>query len=270
MQALLTTLALIFTLGPWRPCAAADRPDLAREQRLADETADAILDGEPLYLRADGWRFLAIHTEPPATESKGAVIVLHGRGLHPNWPQVTYPLRTGLPARGWTTLSLQMPVLEKGARYYDYKGIFPASFARIEAGIDFLKQRGATPIVLIAHSCSVHMSMAWFNAGRGAGIDAYVGIGMGATDLGQPMREPLPLARLAIPVLDLYGGEDYGAVRKEAPRRKAALQHAGHPLSRQRVIPGANHDFVGRDAALLEAVASWLETVAAAQPAKHP
>ena len=242
------------------PFAAAQ--DLERERRLEAEIADMILDGEPVRLDADGHSFLAIHTEAEADDgARGAVIVMHGRGLHPDWPEVAGPLRTALPEHGWETLSLQMPVLEKGAKFYDYVPILPAAFSRIRAGIEFLRARGAHPVVLAAHSCSVHMAMAFVRRHGDAGFDGFIGIGMGATDYRQPMREPFPLAATSVPVLDLFGGDDYPAVRREAPPRLAAILAAGNPRSAQRIVPGAGHFFRDMDEALAGAVAEWLATL---------
>jgi hypothetical protein len=43
-----------------------------------------------------------------------------------------------------------MPVLGKGAKYYDYVPIFPYSHERIDAAINFYKAKGIDNIVLIA------------------------------------------------------------------------------------------------------------------------
>ena len=240
----------------------APAQDLERERRLEAEIIDAILDGEPVRLDAAGHSFLAIHTEAEADDGpRGAVIVMHGRGFHPDWAEVAGPLRTALPEHGWDTLSLQMPVLEKGAKYYDYVPILPAAFPRIRAGIEFLRARGARTVVLAAHSCSVHMAMAFVRRHGDAGFDGFIGIGMGATDYRQPMREPFPLASMTVPILDLFGGEDYPAVLRKAPARLAATRAAGNPLSAQRVVPGAGHFFRDRDEALVGAVTEWLETL---------
>jgi hypothetical protein len=68
-------------------------PDLMREQRLAAEASGAILDGESMALQAaDGQRFLAIHTQAAATPTRGTVIILHGRGQHPDAVDVVHPL----------------------------------------------------------------------------------------------------------------------------------------------------------------------------------
>ena len=216
-----------------------------------------ILDGEPIHLDADGHSFLGIHTEAGGGTGR-AVIVLHGRGFHPDWPEVAAPLRTALPEQGWDTLSLQMPVLERSAKYYDYVPVFPAAFPRIQAGIGFLRARGAQTIVLAAHSCSVHMAMAFVRRHGDSGLDGFIGIGMGATDYRQPMREPFPLEEMSIPILDIHGDEDYPAVLREAPNRLAAVRAAGNPRSAQRIIPGADHFFRDMDADLVGAVTEWL------------
>ena len=243
------------------PAGIAAAQDLERERRLEAEIVDMIIDGEPVHLDADGHPFLALHTEAGDDGSRGAVIVLHGRGFHPDWPEVAGPLRSELPEHGWETLSLQMPVLGKSAKYYDYVPIFPAAFPRIRAGMEFLRERGADPVVLAAHSCSAHMAMAFVRHHGDAGFDAFIGIGMGATDVGQPMREPFPLAAMSVPVLDLFGDEDYPSVPREASDRLAALQAAGNPRSTQRIVPGADHFFRDMDEELVDAVAEWLATL---------
>ena len=238
----------------------ASAQDLERERRLEAEIVDAILDGEPVHLDAGGHSFLAIHTEADDGEPRKAVIVLHGRGFHPDWPEVAAPLRVELPEHGWDTLSLQMPVLGKSAKYYDYVPIFPASFPRIRAGIEYLRERGAHPIVLAAHSCGVHMAMAYVRQHGDADFDGFIGIGMGATDYRQPMREPFPLAAMSVPVLDLFGDEDYPAVQREAPNRLAAIRKAGNSHSDQRIVPGAEHYFRDLEDELVDAVTEWLAT----------
>jgi len=233
--------------------------DIEREKRLADQIVDSIMDGDPVFLNSGEHDFLSIYTE--ADEPVGAVVIMHGRGFHPNWSDVAYPLRVGLVDHGWNTLSLQMPVLDKEAKYYDYVEIMPEAFPRIEAAIDYLKQQGNDRIVLIAHSCSVHMVMAWVDAGRMRGIDGIVGIGMGAVDYRQPMKKPFPLAKITVPVLDVYGEEEYPAVLKGAPGRLAAIQQAGNPRSKQVAVPGADHYFTDEGDALLDVVAPWLNSL---------
>ncbi|MFV9616921.1 MAG: DUF3530 family protein, partial [Gammaproteobacteria bacterium] len=170
--------------------------DLNREKRMADEIVDAILDGEAVYLNANEHEFLSIYTE--ADNPKGTAIILHGRGFHPDWQDAINPLRVGLVETGWNTLSVQMPVLEKQAKYYDYLPLFAQAVPRIEAAIAYAREQmkddqGANKVVLIGHSCGAHMAMAWADTESFESVDAYVGIGMGATDYKQSMKHPFPL-----------------------------------------------------------------------------
>lgn len=240
--------------------AFAQGPDLEREQRLADQIVDDIFDGEPVMLKAGEHEFLSIYTEA-GEDAKGAAIIMHGRGFHPDWPDAINPLRVGLTENGWNTLSLQMPVLEKEAKYNDYVFVFPDAYPRIEAAIKYAREQGNDKVVLIAHSCSVHMVMSWINKKGAQGADAVVGIGMGATDYKQPMLEDFPFSRITVPVLDIYGEDDYPAVHRLAPDRLAAIQAAGNAKSAQLVVPGADHYFKGKGETLVDAVSSWLDTL---------
>lgn len=253
MRSLITLLSFLFLLQP------ALASDIEREQRLAEQTEELIFDGEVIFLQAGEHEFMNVYTETEDDKAKGAAIILHGRGYHPDWKQVAKPLRLALPEEGWTTLSMQMPVLDKQAKYYDYVKIMPEAFPRIEAGIDFLKEEGFEKIVLIAHSCSAHMVMAWLDAGRFRDVDAFIGIGMGATDYKQPMAKPMPLDKLSIPVLDVYGSSEYPAVARGAGERLEFIEKADNKKSAQIIVPEADHYFTDQDEALLEVVSEWMQ-----------
>jgi hypothetical protein len=232
-------------------------PDYARETRLANQIVDMIFDGEPVWLEANQHKFLGIYAEADAART--AVLILHGRGFHPDWADAINPLRVGLVEHGYSTLSLQMPVLEKDAKYYDYVPIFGYAHERIEAGIRYLRDSGHTKVILLAHSCGVHMAMDWIRQKGDSSIDGFIGLGMGATDYGQPMQQPYPIEQMHVAVFDLYGEQEFPAVIRAAPQRKAMLEAAGHSQSRQQVLPLANHYFTDQGDALVTAVASWLD-----------
>ena len=230
--------------------------DLEREKRMALEIVDSIIDGEVEMLKDGSHDFLSIYTE--AEQATRGVLVIHGRGFHPDWIDTVQPLRVGLVDYGWNTLSIQMPVLAKDAKYFDYLPFFDEALPRIDAGLDFLKSRGNKDVVIVAHSCGVHMSMHYLKKIGDAGLAAYVGIGMGATDYRQPMPEPFPLELLHMPVLDIYGYDDYPAVHRLAPGRWRQIQKSGNKMSRQSVIADADHYFTDRGDALVETVGEWL------------
>lgn len=259
--------AVLLSWGGSLAAVAAPSPDFAREERIRAEISDVILDGEVIDLAADNGRsFLSLYTEQTtANQAKGTVVILHSRGLHPDWATVIHPLRVGLPDAGWHSLSIQLPVLDKTATYYDYVPVFPAAVPRIEAAIAEARVREpGAPVILLAHSCGYHMAQHRIST-KGtdavASINAFIGIGMGAIDYGQRMVEPFVLDRVTVPMLDLFGSRDYPAVRRLAPARLNRMRIAGHPHNTQLVVPGADHYFTGRSEVLVHAVADWLDNL---------
>ena len=235
--------------------------DLAKEKRMKDQIIDYIMDGEAELLKDGSHNFLSIYMQSETQPSKGAVIIMHGRGYHPDWPELVNPLRTGLPLHGWDTLAIQMPLLDNESSFYDYLEILHEAHPRINAAVDFLQKKNTRNIVLLAHSCSVHMSIDWLHKHPDAGATAYIGVGMGSTDIGQPMLAPFPLQDIKIPILDIRGEYDYPAVIAKAPSRLKRMKIAGHPKSQQRVVEKSDHYFTERGEALLKEVADWLNTL---------
>jgi len=250
-------LALLMTGLSSLPLQASD---LEREQRMADEIVDAIFDGHPIDLNDGDNDFLGIYTEA-SEEPRGAVLILHGRGFHPDWADTVNPLRVNLSESNWNTLSIQMPVLEKTAKYFDYLPVFAEAIPRIDAALAYLRDQGNEQIVLIAHSCGAHMAMDYLREKGDAALMAFVGLGMGATDYRQPMQSPFVLNQLKVPVLDLYGANDYPAVHRLAPLRAQQMTQAGNPYSRQQVLHEADHYYTDRGEALSQTVSTWLNTL---------
>ena len=234
--------------------------DELREARLVEEIETNLFDGEVISLGSDDEQFAAVEMiseDPP----RGGIILLHGRGFHADWPENMGPLRVGLSEAGWQTLSLQLPVLEKTAKYFDYLPVLPEAGPRLDAAIAHLSEQGISPIILLAHSCGAHMAMLWLESSKGKGIDGFVGIGMGATDYKQPMQHPFPFASLDIPVLDIYGENDYPAVHRLAPQRLALMTQGGNARSKQIMLPEADHYFVDHPDEMTAAISSWLGAV---------
>src|SRR5258706_10021263 len=102
---------------------AAFSQDYEREKRLNEQTLESLLEGEPHWLsQKNGHRFLGLLIE--VENSKGAVILAHGRGWSPNVGMYGQ-LRMRLAEKGYTTLALQMPVLGAQAKLIDYLEVYP-------------------------------------------------------------------------------------------------------------------------------------------------
>lgn len=225
------------------PAIAAAQADYAREKRWADEITPSILVGDPVYLALpSGHRFLAIYT--PSPKARAGIIVVHGIGVHPDWGLIN-ALRSDLPEHGYSTLSIQMPVLAADARPEAYAPLFPEAGERIAAAIAHLRQAGHRKVAVVSHSLGSRM-VDVFLAGKRGGIDAWVSIGL----TGSYSRA----AALTFPVLDLYGEKDLPGVLQAAGARAAAL-----PRARQVKVAGADHFFDGRSAELVEAVRGFLD-----------
>ena len=235
--------------------------DLEREARLTEEIEANIFDGEVISLDAAGQAFVAVEMASQTDSTRGVVILLHGRGFHADWPENIGPLRVGLSEAGWHTLSVQMPVLHKAAKYFDYLPLLPEASSRIDTALAYLARAEISPVVLLAHSCGAHMAMYWLDQSKGVGIDAFIGVGMGATDYKQPMQYPFPFASLSIPILDIYGERDYPAVQRTTPERMSLIKQGGNPLSKQVAVAEAEHYFKEHPDALIEAIQSWLESL---------
>ena len=230
--------------------------DLAKEKRWAGQVVDAIMDGDAVWLKADSHDFLGIYT-PAEEDGARGVVLMHGTGIHPNWQQVIQPLRVGLVAHNWNTLSIQMPVLGNDAEHADYAPLFDEVAPRIDAAIKYLSAKGSKEVVLIGHSLGSAMAAYYLTTSK-QDVNGFVAIGMQAAH-DPRMNGVLSLGKITLPVLDIYGDEDLDAVKASVGERARSAGKAGNKNFSQLEIAGANHFFDGREDELVEAVANWLE-----------
>jgi len=251
--------------------AASASSDTAKEKRWAEQIEDNLLDGEMAWLSAKGQKekFLGIYTKETARVAQGGAILLHGIGVHPDWPDVIFPLRTQLPEYGWSTLSIQMPVLGNEAAFADYAPLFAQVAGRIDAAIALLKSKGINNIVIIGHSLGASMG-AYYLSSNKTDVRAFVGIGMSMSKQDKRMDTPNSLAKIKIPVLDLYGEQDMLSVLDSVKRRANAATEAGNKYYFQLRTPGADHFFRDQEEVLVKRVGGWLNRYAAGKelPAK--
>jgi pimeloyl-ACP methyl ester carboxylesterase len=218
--------------------------DFAREKKWADEILPSVLVGEPVWL--DGpkdHKFLTLYTEAPNTKS--AVILGHGIGVHPDWGLIGM-LRQSLAEKGYTTLSLQFPVLAADAKAEAYPPTFDEAASRLAKATAFLKQKGYERVAIVSHSLGCRMSYRYLSGTPDAAVKTWVALSSPGTD---------DWGKLKLPVLDLYGQNDLPAVLQNAKKRASGLKQPG---SAQKRLPNADHFFEGQDAALLKAVGDYL------------
>lgn len=267
MQHPLTITTLFITLLGLA-VGSVQASDAAKEKRWADQVVDSILVGDALWLEVSGQKILSIYTENATAKARGAAIILHGKGVHPNWADVIHPLRTQLPDYGWHTLSVQMPILANEATNKEYAPLFDEAAPRINAAIATLKSKGINNIVLIAHSIGAAMSTYYLANNPKSGVLALVGIGMGGKREDPRMDNTVHLQKITIPTLDLYGSQDLDDVLSSAKKRASAARKADNKNYHQRKIEGANHFFRSMDDTLVKQVRGWLFKYAAGTEVK--
>ena len=229
------------------PAVCHPQADYARERRWAEEITPSLVVGEPLYLELkSGRRFLAIYT--PHAKTTAGVILVHGMGVHPDWGLIN-GLRSLLSEQGYSTLSVQMPVLAADARADQYPPLFPEAAERLAAAVAFLRGKGLARIAVVSHSLGARMTNCYFNMTPNPGITAWVAIGLSGA-----YAEP---ATIGVPVLDLFGEKDLAAVPEAVRQRASGLK--GLRGSAQIEVPGADHFFTGREADLFRHVQVFLD-----------
>lgn len=249
---------------------SASASDTAKEKRWADQVVDAIMVGEPQWLELKDHKILGIYTEETTGKALGGALILHGSGVHPNWPDVVYPLRTQLPEHGWHTLSIQMPVLANDANYEDYAPLMTEVGPRIEAGIKFLQGKGIQNIVIIAHSLGTTMATHYLADKPNPAIRAFVAVGMpGQHARLESMDNIKALQKIKLPLLDIYGSEDLENIRTTKDQRASAAKRAGNTTYTQVEVPAANHFFNNQGDTLVKRVRGWLAKHAAGTEIKQ-
>ncbi len=239
----LTALLILFASAT---CFA--QPDYAREKRWADEITPGLVVGDAVYLtQKSGHKFLAIYTA--AAPPHAAVITVHGLGVHPDWTLIG-ALRSSLADNGYTTLSVQMPVLAADAKGEEYQQLFPDAAERLGAAVAFLRARGYRRIALASHSMGARMSNFFLVSTPDPGVAAWISIGIVPGEFTEP-------GKLRLPVLDIYGERDLPQVLQHADARAAVLKTLKG--SAQIEIAGADHYFAGREGELARQVKQFLD-----------
>jgi len=229
------TAIAALALGVIAGCAAV-APDYTREKRLADEIAPSIVAAGRVTLETGGGRkFLGLLA--PAAKPRAAVILVHGAGVHPDFGLIGR-LRSGLAKRGYTTLSIQMPVLAADANAADYPALFPEAGQRIAAAIDYLRGKGVTKVAIVSHSMGARMVNDFITHRPDAPLMAWVPVAISSGDFES-------LAGVRFPVFDIYAEKDFDVVLQGVPARAKVLR--GLKGSRQAMVYGADHYFARKE-----------------------
>ena len=238
----------------------ATNSDVAKEKRWAEQVIDGLLDGDELWLTdPGGHEFLGILTEGDA-DSGRAVILVHGIGVHPNWPDVIFPLREALLENEITSLSIQMPILPNEAEDGEYSVLYPEVPGRLQAAVDALKDSGFSKIDIVGHSMGARMAVYHLIQDNADDVNSVVLIGLGSSSSGSWPGSIDALARLRVPALDLYGSKDLDIVLNTVKDRANSGQKNKSGIYRQIQVDEANHFFQGHEDELKSIVIDWLQS----------
>lgn len=239
--------------------------DEKREADFAEGINKTLAMGKAVWLESEGKKFLGLYTETEKAAGKGAVIILHDTGGHPDQRPLVYGLRVFLPEHNWATLSLQMPLREVGAGQEDYYALFAEAAARIRAGIDYARNNGAENIVVAGYGLGGLMSV-YALSEQGLDINALVTISLPVPTTDNKAGQTLEfIKKITIPMLDIYGALDVPDVTQSArDRRLAAKENASY---RQIRIDDEGHAYLHDEGLVVKRIYSWLGVTAeAAKP----
>ncbi len=230
--------------------------DDKRERSYSELVMQTLRMGEPVWLQTAGQQFLAIYTQTEQQKSLGTAIILHDQGGFANQAPLIYRLRTELPQHRWTTLSLQLPVLEEGAPDADYFALEKQAQARIKTAITFLKKNNIEKIVLVGYGLGASFALD-FAAKAGKSVKALVLISLKLPPAKEKRQAWIKkLTILTMPVLDIYAGQDTSDTVLTARKRRLAAR--SNPGYQQLRLTDSDHRYAHNEALLIKRVYSWL------------
>ena len=219
--------------------------DYAREKKWADEITPGIVVGDVQYLEAKGHKFLALYTE--AANARVGLVIVHGMGVHPEHGLISV-LRGNLADQGYTTLSIQMPILAVEAREKAYLPLYPEATERIKSAVRYLQGKGYQKVAIVSHSLGSGMSRLYVEKHQDQ-LAGWVSLGIGGKTY----------TGITIPVLDVYGENDHPSAVANAKKRADSLK--GNAGGKQVKVPNADHFYNHHEAVVVKAVKDFLDTL---------
>jgi alpha-beta hydrolase superfamily lysophospholipase len=234
--------APLFALAQHQPS------DYAREKRWADEVVPSLVVGEAVWLEAPRTqKFLGVYAE--AKNPKGAVILAHGLGVNPDYGLIG-ELRTRLFDMGYTTLSIQMPVLAAEAPATRYPVLFWEADARFAAALTYLRRKKYGKVVLLSHSMGSRMANHYIAAHPQVPLSGWISLSISSGEFAA-------MKRVKFPVYDIYAEKDLGTVLAGVEKRAAAIKRIRG--SSQTMVFGTDHFFAKKEKELASLVRLLLE-----------
>ncbi len=229
-------LALLLVVA-WPAAAERSHP---REGRLTQ--------GEAVWLDADDEEVFAVLRRADRSEVRGGVLLIGGRGEHPEAPGAIAPLRRALADHGWVTLAMARADAEE-------------SSARLRAGLNWLVdaiEQGERKLVIIGHEQGALDALAFLDQhGDEPELHALVLINTPLPGGDDEARVLAQLEALERPVLDIFFRRGPRAVVDTADERRRSVRRGGNEHYRQDILPGTGRDSPA-EGVLTRRIQGWL------------
>lgn len=240
---------------------AEEMASMRYEDEVAMTLNRADIPGEKVWLTSVSGTFLALFIDGIPDYSTRAIIILHSMGSHADWPEIISPLRTGLPEYGWTTLSIQLPLLAPRVSPSEYSTTFVEANGRIQSAVQYLLSRQYQDIVIIGYSFGATTALNYLTE-HAPEIKGVVGISLQQHPFFKSSANLFSmLGKAPVPVLDIYGSLDYLEVIRSAPDRRLAVSKNGITDYVQLMVDGADHYFTGKNNLLTNHIIEWLDNL---------
>ena len=155
-----------------------------------------------------------------------------------------------LAEAGYTTLSVQMPLLAADAPAARYPVLFWEADARFAGALTYLRRKHYDKIWLLSHSMGSRMANHYVSAHPQVPLAGLISLSISSGDIG-------PLKKIKFPVYDVYAENDLDAVLKGAEKRAATLKRMRG--SSQTMVFGADHYFAKKEKDLVSLIRLLLE-----------
>ncbi len=130
-----------------------------------------------------------------------------------------------------------------------YVPLYPDARERFQLAVDFLKAKGHRNIGIVSHSLGATMANQYLIRTEETAVGAWVFVG-----ILQGLEE---VFRIKIPVLDVYGSNDWTVTMWGAPERRAQIEKIAG--SGQIEVAGAKHFFEDKEEELLSIIVTFLD-----------
>jgi len=222
---------------------------------IADELQQPGIEGDIVHLTVENQDILGIFQNTLHRRSYGAILLLHDAGGNPDSNNIIAPLRRNLPTRGWSSLAIQLPLLDEPDSSNSLNEYLTESVKRINKAMTFLNENNHLNIVILGHGSGAIAAFKYAQGIKEEETRGVISINLSTTP-GPANKEILSIiGDIKIPVLDIYNRAFPQFRPKGINKRRAAVRF--NRKWQFVAIDGGSHNFNGDELWLLERVFAW-------------